>query len=69
MRIISFLLSLTLAVFILGCSPKQTDKQPDEKLNGVLTDAQKKTLEKANKVDDLLKETNEKHLKEIDEMK
>ena len=69
MRMINVLFSLTLAVIVLGCSPKQTDKQPEQKLGGVLTEAQKKTLEKANKVEDLIKDTNEKNLKAVDEMK
>lgn len=68
MRIYSFLFSVILASLIFGCSPKHANTQPEKKPEGVLTEAQKKTLEKANQVDDLLKDTNEKHLKAVDEM-
>lgn len=68
MRISCLLSSVILASLIVSCSPKHTETPPEKKPEGVLTEAQKKTLEKANQVDDLLKDTNEKHLKAVDEM-
>lgn len=51
--------TLAVFVFISACSP-------DGKPQGVLTDAQKKTLEKAKEVEKVLKDSNEKRMSEED---
>jgi len=52
---------LTLAAALGACSPKSSDK-PAEKPQGVLSDAQKKTMEDAKKTEEVLKEANDKRM-------
>ena len=54
------ILSLTL----IACSPKNTDEKPQ----GVLTDAQKQTLDKAKKTEDMLDKANKERMKAVDEL-
>ena len=54
------ILSLTLT----ACSPKNTDEKPQ----GVLTDAQKQTLDKAKKTEDMLDKANKERMKAVDEL-
>ena len=54
------ILSLTL----IACSPKNTDEKP----HGVLTDAQKQTLDKAKKTEDMLDKANKERMKAVDEL-
>ena len=50
-----------------ACSQKNTENKPAEKLQGVISDAQKKTMEDAKKTEEVLKEANDKRMKEVDE--
>ena len=54
-----FVISLTL----IACSPKNADEKP----HGVLSDAQKQTLDKAKKTEELLDKANKERMKEADE--
>lgn len=59
---------LPLAVFLLSlifisCSPKNTDEKP----HGVLSDAQKQTLDKSKKTEELLDNANKERMKDVDE--
>jgi len=54
------ILSLTLT----ACSPKNMDEKPQ----GVLTDAQKQTLDKAKKTEDMLDKANKERMKAVDEL-
>ncbi|HWV16133.1 MAG TPA: hypothetical protein VN030_11950 [Cellvibrio sp.] len=77
MHSIRFLLAISLLA-LLGCSAKHSETAADtpevttaksqSQPQGVLTHAQKETLEKARQVDKLLQETQEKNLNKIDEM-
>jgi hypothetical protein len=58
------LFSIVLISILLGaCSPKQAADKP----HGVLTDAQKQTLDKAKKTEELLDKTNKERMKEVDD--
>lgn len=52
---------------LVACSPKSSDNKPAEKPQGVISDAQKKTMEDAKKTEEVLKEANEKRMKEADQ--
>lgn len=54
-----FLLSFTL----IACSPKNADEKP----HGVLSDAQKQTLDKSKKTEELLDKANTERMKEVDD--
>lgn len=54
-----FLISLTL----ISCSPKNADEKP----HGVLSDAQKQTLDKSKKTEELLDKANKDRMKDVDE--
>lgn len=58
---------LTLILFsasiCLSCSPQKDDQKPE----GVLTNAQEQTLQKAKEIESLLKETDDEHQKILDE--
>jgi hypothetical protein len=58
-QIALFVVSLTL----IACSPKNADEKP----HGVLSDAQKQTLDKAKKTEELLDKANKERMKETDE--
>ncbi len=53
------LLSLTL----ISCAPKNTDDKPQ----GVLSEAQKQTLDKSKNTEELLDKANKERMKEADE--
>ncbi len=53
------LLSLT----FFACSPKNTDEKPQ----GVLSDAQKQTLDKSKQTEELLDKANKERMKDADE--
>jgi hypothetical protein len=53
----NLLSTLLIAAVLCACSPKQ----------GVLTDAQKQTLDKAKKTEELLDKTNKERMKEVDD--
>ena len=55
---------LLVACLIAACSPKPADEKPQ----GVLSDAQQRTLDKAKQTEDVLKKANEERLKTIDEV-
>lgn len=77
MHSIRFFLGISLLA-MLGCSAKHSETATDipevtitesqSQPQGMLTQAQQETLEKAKQVDKLLQETQEKNLKQIDEM-
>lgn len=57
-------LALMLLSFVLvACSPKNADEKPQ----GVLSDAQKQTLDKSKKTEELLDKANTERMKEADE--
>jgi len=45
-----------------ACSPKHNEEKP----HGVLTDAQKQTLENAKKTEEILDKANKERMKEVD---
>jgi len=55
---------LVSAVIFSSCSPKN----PEEKPQGVLSDAQQHTLDKAKETEDVLKKADEERLKKLDEV-
>ncbi|RYY04285.1 MAG: hypothetical protein EOO53_02910 [Gammaproteobacteria bacterium] len=55
---------LVIAVILSSCSPKN----PEEKPQGVLSDAQQHTLDKAKETEDVLKKADEERLKKLDEV-
>ncbi len=59
-QIALFVVSLTL----IACSPKHTDEKP----HGVLSDAQKQTLDKSKKTEELLDKANKERMKEADDV-
>lgn len=61
------LLTITITITAASCSPKSSDSKPAEKPHGVISDAQKKTMEDAKKTEELLKEANDKRMKEADQ--
>ncbi|GGY69118.1 hypothetical protein GCM10011613_11790 [Cellvibrio zantedeschiae] len=71
MNITKMLGSLLLASFVCACSPKQPEQQPaqlpEKKSQGVLTDSQQQTLDKAKQTEELLDKTNKERMKEVDE--
>jgi len=62
---------LLLSGFLCACSPKQPEQQPsdlpEKKSQGVLTDSQQQTLDKAKKTGELLDKAAKERTKEIDE--
>ena len=57
-------LALLLLIFtLIACSPKNADEKP----HGVLSDAQKQTLDKAKKTEELLDKANKERMKEADD--
>ncbi len=56
------ILTLLINGLICSCSPKN----PAEKPQGVLTEAQKQTLDKAKKTEDVLDKANKERMKEED---
>jgi hypothetical protein len=63
MNRISLLISMVAILTICSCSPGDSGKKPE----GVLTNAQEKTLEKAKGIDDTAKTIEDKRLKELNE--
>ena len=59
----TFLSCLLLACFCTACSPKNAEEKPQ----GVLSDAQQKTLDNAKKTEDVLDKANRERMKEVDE--
>ncbi len=55
------LIALSLTLF--ACSPKNADEKP----HGVLSDAQKQTLDKSKKTEELLDKANTERMKEADD--
>ena len=58
----STIILLMMAGLLISCSP-----DTDKKAEGVLTEAQKQTLEKAKQTEDVLKATDDKRVKELEE--
>jgi hypothetical protein len=58
-----FLSCLLIVCFFTACSPKNADEKP----HGVLSDAQKQTLDKSKKTEELLDKANRERMKEVDE--
>lgn len=71
MKICKILCIASISVFVCACSPKQPEQQPanlpEKKSQGVLTDAQQKTLDKAKQTEELLDKTAKERMKEVDE--
>lgn len=57
------LVLILLSLSLIACSPKNTDEKPQ----GVLSDAQKQTLDKSKKTEELLDKANKERMKEVDE--
>jgi len=64
MNKIMFATILSVATFTCACSPKPTAEKPQ----GVLTDAQKRTLENAKKTEEVLEKANKERLKQVDDI-
>lgn len=62
-----FITILTIMAALGACSQKSSENKPAEKPQGVISDAQKKTMEDAKKTEEVLKEANDKRMKEVDE--
>jgi hypothetical protein len=60
---IHYLALLLLSLTLVACSPKNADEKPQ----GVLSDAQKQTLDKSKKTEELLDKANKERMKEVDE--
>lgn len=58
-----YLALLFLCFTLTACSPKNADEKP----HGVLSDAQKQTLDKSKKTEELLDKTNKERMKTVDE--
>lgn len=58
-----YLVLILLSLSLIACSPKNTDEKPQ----GVLSDAQKQTLDKSKKTEELLDKANKERMKEVDE--
>ncbi|HOY22729.1 MAG TPA: hypothetical protein PK002_06210 [Cellvibrio sp.] len=54
---------IALSLTLIACSPKNADEKPQ----GVLSDAQKQTLDKSKKTEELLDKANKERMKEVDE--
>jgi len=54
---------LLLTCLCAACSPKNADEKPQ----GVLSEAQKQTLEKSKQTEDILDKANKERMKELDE--
>ena len=63
MKTIGVLINCVIVFIVCGCSPNEDNKKPE----GVLTNAQEKTLAKAKQIDDTAKAIDEKRLKELNE--
>ena len=59
----TFLSYLLIACLFTACSPKNADEKPQ----GVLSEAQKQTLDKSKKTEELLDKANKERMKEVDE--
>lgn len=57
------LVLLLLSFTLIACSPKNTDEKPQ----GVLSEAQKQTLDKSKKTEELLDNANKERMKEVDD--
>ncbi len=57
-----YFILVALTLLIMGCSPKE----PNSKPQGVLTDGQKQTLEKAKQTEAIIKKATEENLKQVD---
>lgn len=55
---------IVLSLSLVACSPKNADEKP----HGVLSDAQKQTLDKSKKTEELLDKANKERMKEVDEV-
>lgn len=70
MNITQTLIALLVTVLLCACSPKQPEQQPtdlpEKKSQGVLTDSQQQTLDKAKKTEKLLDEAAKARMKEVD---
>lgn len=64
MKIIYVMLSLLWVIAITACSPKS----PEEKPPGVVSDAQQRTLDKAQETEEILKKADEERRRKLDEM-
>ena len=64
MKIIYVMLSLLWVIAITACSPKT----PEEKPTGVLSNAQQRTLDKAQETEEILKKADEERRRKLDEM-
>lgn len=58
-----YLALLLLSFTLISCSPKNADEKPQ----GVLSDAQKQTLDKSKKTEELLDKANTERMKEAGE--
>ncbi len=63
MNTTKFLSCLLIACLCAACSPKNADEKPQ----GVLSDAQKQTLDKSKNTEDVLDKANKERMKEVDE--
>ena len=57
-------LFLLTSIVVASCSPKTLEEKPQ----GVLSDAQQHTLDKAKETEDVLKKADEERLKKLDEL-
>ena len=64
MKIRSLILGLWFVFATIACSPNP----PEEKPQGVLSDAQERTLEKAQETEAVLKKADEERRKKLEEM-
>jgi hypothetical protein len=58
-----YIVFIVLSLTLFACSPKNADEKPQ----GVLSDAQKQTLDKAKKTEELLDKANKERMKEVDD--
>ncbi len=55
---------IVVSLTLIACSPQNADEKP----HGVLSDAQKQTLDKAKKTEELLDKANKERMKETDDV-
>ena len=65
MKKTNWLVGIAFLLLLSSCSPNKENS--NSKPSGVLSDAQKQTLEKAKQVEDQLKEDTEKRMKAVNE--
>ena len=65
MKKTNWLVGIAFLLLLSSCSPN--NENSNSKPSGVLSDAQKQTLEKAKQVEDQLKEDTEKRMKAVNE--